>query len=79
MEQKSETGKITKDMIIGEILQKNPETSEVFMELGIHCIGCHGGAFESLEDGLKAHGKTDKDVEEAVKKMNEIVGKKKAD
>ena len=68
--------KIKKDITIGELIQKYPETAETLMELGLHCIGCHVSAFESLEDGFKAHGMEDKEVDEAVKKLNEVIGKK---
>tara|TARA_Y100000310_G_C20553372_1_gene749268 strand:- start:914 stop:1120 length:207 start_codon:yes stop_codon:yes gene_type:complete len=65
--------KIKKEMNIGEILEKHPEVVEVFRELGIQCIGCVAAHFESLEEGFKAHGLSDEDIEKAVKKMNALV------
>ena len=67
--------KITKATTIGEIVEKYPQIVETLMGFGLHCVGCHVAAFESLEDGFKAHGMDDKQMEEAVKKLNEIVGK----
>ena len=60
-------------MLIGELVQKYPQTAETLMGMGLHCIGCHVAGFESLEAGFKAHGMDDKQVDEAVKKLNEIV------
>ena len=49
-------GKITKDMIIGEILKANPENARVLMEAGMHCLGCPSSQMESLEDACAVHG-----------------------
>ena len=48
--------KITKDMNIIEIVQKYPETLEVFARNGLGCIGCAAARFENLEAGAKVHG-----------------------
>ncbi|MFC1801277.1 DUF1858 domain-containing protein [Nanoarchaeota archaeon] len=63
--------KITKDMTILEVVQKCPEAGEILFETGMHCLGCHMAGQETLEQGLKAHGMDDKQVEEIVKKINE--------
>ena len=67
--------KITKDMTLGECIQKHPETVGVFMKHGLHCIGCHIAAFESIEQGAKGHGMSDEEVEKMVKELNEAVEK----
>lgn len=67
------TKKITKEMMIGELISKFPKTAEVLMENGIHCIGCHVAVHETLEQGLKAHGKDDKEIDKIVKELNEAV------
>ncbi len=68
--------KITKDALIGEVVEKYPQTIETLMQFGLHCIGCHVSAFESIEMGFRAHGMDDNQIEEAVKKLNEIISKK---
>ena len=65
--------KITKDMLMGEIVEKYPQVVPTLMSFGLHCVGCHVAGFESLEGGFKAHGMDDKQIEEAVKKLNEII------
>ena len=62
--------KITKEMKIEEILQKYPESVEVFLKHGFHCLGCAAASFENLEEGAKAHGI---DVDNLVKELNEAV------
>ena len=65
--------KITKETTIGEIVEKYPQAVETLMSFGVHCIGCHVSPFESLEMGFKGHGLDDATIEEAVKKLNEII------
>ncbi|MDY0017729.1 MAG: DUF1858 domain-containing protein [Candidatus Delongbacteria bacterium] len=48
--------KITKDMSITEIIQIYPQTHEIFRKFNLGCIGCIAASFETLEDGLIAHG-----------------------
>ncbi len=47
---------ITKDNTIEEVVTKYPVTVMVFMKHGLHCVGCHVSAFESIEEGAMAHG-----------------------
>ena len=62
--------KITKDMNIIEVVQKYPETIEVFMYAGMGCFGCHVAQFETVEEGARAHGI---DIDALVDALNEIV------
>ena len=48
--------RITKDMIIGEILSANPEVAPVLMEAGMHCLGCPSAQGESLAEAAFVHG-----------------------
>ncbi|MBU2561493.1 MAG: DUF1858 domain-containing protein [Nanoarchaeota archaeon] len=58
---------VTKDMPISDIVMKYPETFEVFMKYGMHCIGCAAARFENLEQGCMAHGI---DADKLVKDLN---------
>ncbi|MBN1543883.1 DUF1858 domain-containing protein [Candidatus Woesearchaeota archaeon] len=58
---------VTKDMPITDIVMKYPETFEVFMKYGMHCIGCAAAHFENLEQGCLAHGI---DADKMVKDLN---------
>ncbi|RLJ05190.1 MAG: disulfide oxidoreductase [Candidatus Aenigmatarchaeota archaeon] len=65
--------KITGKTNLGELVSKHPETVNVFFEHGMHCIGCALAAFETVEEGARAHGI---DVEKLVEDLNKIVNKK---
>lgn len=47
---------ITKDMSIIQIVEKYPQTIEVFRKFGMGCLGCSAARFENLEQGASAHG-----------------------
>ena len=47
---------ITKDTIIGDILDIAPETAPVFMSIGMHCLGCPASRGETVEEACIVHG-----------------------
>ncbi len=57
----------TKEMIIGEILDKDPGLAPIFLEMGMHCLGCPASRGESLEQACQVHGQ---DVDEILAKLN---------
>ncbi|MBW2988109.1 disulfide oxidoreductase [Candidatus Woesearchaeota archaeon] len=62
--------RINKDMTFAEILSHCPECGEVLFKFGLHCIGCHLSPAETLEQGAKAHGLSDSQVDEMIKELN---------
>lgn len=68
---------IKKNMKIGDVLEKHPETYHIMLKYGLHCVGCHVSLFESIEQGSLAHGLNKGEIEKMVKEMNEIIKKKK--
>ena len=62
---------ITKDMSIMEVVQKYPDTVEVFMNSGMGCLGCAAAHFENIEQGALAHGI---DIDALISNLNEAVG-----
>ncbi|MBI2138929.1 iron-sulfur cluster assembly accessory protein [Candidatus Woesearchaeota archaeon] len=72
-EQKEDSLKITKDMLIGDLVQLFPEAIEPLLAEGVHCIGCGASYFETLEQGLMGHGRSPEEVESIVEKLNEAV------
>lgn len=61
---------ITKDTIIGDILDIAPETAPVFMSIGMHCLGCPASRGETVEQACMVH---DVDVDELLAKVNEMI------
>jgi len=51
-------------------MEAKPDSAQVLFEAGMGCCGCPMAQEETLEDGCKAHGMSDKDVDEIVKKLN---------
>lgn len=63
---------ITKDMSITDIVNKYPETLETFSKYNLGCIGCMAAHFETLEQGLNAHGI---DVDTFISEVNALIKK----
>ncbi len=64
------TAVITKDMMIGEVVSTYPPVADVFLSYGLHCVGCHVNAFETIEQGAMSHGITEEEVDEMVAEAN---------
>ena len=61
---------VTKDSIIGDVLDQNPATAQFFLEIGMHCLGCPASRGESIEDACAVHGTN---ADELVRKLNEFL------
>ena len=64
---------INKDMLIGECITKYPETAEFLLDEGIHCVGCFAANFETIEQGLRGHGKTKEEVKQIIMELNNLI------
>ena len=64
---------VTKDTNIAELLENHPETVEVFMKFGLQCAGCMAAAFDTLEQGAKAHGLSDETIEKIMKALQKTI------
>ncbi len=62
---------ITKDMIIGDVLDKYPNTASLFLGMGMHCLGCPASRGESIEQACMVHGA---DADKLVKALNDAIG-----
>ncbi|MBQ1412483.1 MAG: DUF1858 domain-containing protein [Clostridia bacterium] len=58
---------ITKDTIIGDILDIDSSTAPFFLEMGMHCLGCPASRGESIEQACMVHGVN---ADELVSKLN---------
>jgi hybrid cluster-associated redox disulfide protein len=58
---------INKQMPIGDVVQKYPQTVEVFLRHGLMCFGCAIARFENVEQGAAAHGI---DIDALIKDLN---------
>ncbi len=59
--------KITKDMLVGEVLDIDNDAAKYFFEIGMHCLGCPASRGESIEQACMVHGT---DTQALVEKLN---------
>ena len=48
--------KITKDTIIGSVLDVAPQSAPLFLAIGMHCLGCPSSRGETVEEACMVHG-----------------------
>ncbi|MBP5349369.1 MAG: DUF1858 domain-containing protein [Clostridia bacterium] len=58
---------VTKDSVIGDVLDENIETAQFFFEIGMHCLGCPASRGETIEQACAVHGT---DADELVERIN---------
>ena len=66
---------VTRETIIGDILDVAPQTAPIFLSIGMHCLGCPASRGESIEEACAVHGV---DCDELIEKLNEHLAAKKA-
>ena len=64
---------ITKDTIIGDVLDFDPSTAEYFFAIGMHCLGCPASRGETIGEACMVHGT---DADELVEQLNAHVSEK---
>jgi hybrid cluster-associated redox disulfide protein len=47
---------VTKETMIGDIIEHAPETMPLFQQIGMHCMGCALASGENVEQACMAHG-----------------------
>ena len=66
--------KVTKNSIIGDVLDYDQGTARFFFEIGMHCLGCPASRNETVEMACMVHNEN---VDELVKKLNELIAANK--
>lgn len=61
---------ITKNSIIGDVLDQYPDTAELFFSIGMHCLGCPASRGETIEEACMVHGA---DVDTLVADLNKAI------
>ena len=54
--------RVTKDTMIGDLLQIDQNVAPLLLNIGMHCLGCPSSQMESLEDACMVHGLKVEDV-----------------
>ena len=46
---------VTKDTMIGELLQINENVAPILLNIGMHCLGCPSSQMETIEQAAAVH------------------------
>ncbi len=63
---------VTKQTLIGDVLDFDRSTAQFFLEMGMHCLGCPASRGESIEQACAVHGV---DADQLINKINEHLSK----
>jgi len=64
---------VTKDTVIGDLLDFDEETAKFFLEIGMHCLGCPAARGETIGEACEVHGT---DADELITKINDYLATK---
>lgn len=73
--EENKTMQVTRETIIGDILDMDQTTAPYFMEIGMHCLGCPASRGETIAEACEVHGV---DYDELLEKLNAHLASKKA-
>lgn len=59
-------------MRVHDILVLMPHAEPLLAEYGLHCVGCAGSAYETLEEGYLSHGFTENKLDDLVTDLNSL-------
>lgn len=65
--------KVTPEMLIGDVLRLDRGTAPIFLDNGMHCLGCPSSQGESIEEACQVHGI---DPQKLVKELNDYFQQK---
>ena len=64
--------KVSKDMLIGQLLQIDANIAPILMIAGMHCLGCPSSQMETIEEAAMVHGI---EPDALVKEINDFLAK----
>ena len=47
---------VTKDTMLGELLQIDENIAPVLLDIGMHCLGCPSSQMETIAEAAMVHG-----------------------
>lgn len=48
--------RVTKDTMIGDLLQIDQNVAPLLLNIGMHCLGCPSSQMETIEEDAMVHG-----------------------
>ena len=70
---------VTADTVIGDILDAAqdkgvaPQAAQLFMSIGMHCLGCPASRGETVEEACQVHGLGQAEMEQLIAALNGLV------
>ena len=64
--------RVTKDTMIGDLLQIDQNVAPLLLNIGMHCLGCPSSQMETIEEAAMVHGI---DAESLVQEINNFLAK----
>ncbi|MBI4018502.1 MAG: iron-sulfur cluster assembly accessory protein [Candidatus Aenigmarchaeota archaeon] len=64
--------KITKDMMIADLVRKHPQSVDVMLKHGLHCFGCGVSLYETIEQGTLGHGMSEEQLNAILEDLNNM-------
>ena len=64
--------KINETMLVNDILNINPDLTEIFLSHGLNCQGCPGARWESLKEAAEGHAI---DLPKLIEDLNNFLSK----
>jgi hybrid cluster-associated redox disulfide protein len=61
---------ISKDMLVGDVIEIYPQAAKAFLSVGMHCVTCGVALYESVEEASYVHGL---DPDDVIKVVNDIL------
>ena len=69
---------ITEDMPISDLVEQHPEVTDILVyDYGLHCVGCIIAEYETIAEGVRAHGYDEKTLKQLLKDINKRIKSKK--
>lgn len=62
---------VVKSDIVGEVLDRYPKTAALFLEIGMHCLGCPSARGETIEEACLTH---EEDCDALLARINGLIG-----
>lgn len=64
---------LTIEQILGMFPGKSQKLAQEITNAGLHCVGCGAATYETLEQGMMGHGKSEDQINDLVKKLNKLL------
>lgn len=72
-ENKNSKPPLSKDLLISDAVSLYPEVVPIFMEYGLHCVGCFISDSETILEGSLAHGMSEDEVDNMILDAKEAI------